>query len=95
MKIKLSKSQWELAGKRAGWIKESQFRFDTEFLDIGPTPSGEDCAQVGNKTYDYYELSKIELVAYANQLKRMFPDMPQGLRIVKKANPHEFGTYYE
>lgn len=24
MKIKLSKSQWEEAGKRAGWIKESQ-----------------------------------------------------------------------
>jgi hypothetical protein len=25
MKIKLSKSQWEGIGKKAGWIKESQF----------------------------------------------------------------------
>jgi hypothetical protein len=95
MKIKLSKSQWEEAGRKAGWIKSAQFGGGYENLDIGPTPNGEDCAQVGNKIYDYCTLSKMENVAYAHQIARMFPDMPQGLQIVRKGNSHDFGTYYE
>jgi len=30
MKIKLSKSQWEGIGKKAGWTKISEFRYDGE-----------------------------------------------------------------
>jgi len=95
MKIKLSKNQWEEVGRKAGWIKESQFMSSYEYLDIGSTPSGEDCAQLGSTKYDYYSLSMMELKAYANQLKRIFTDMPSGLSIVKKSNAHDFGTYYE
>jgi len=25
----------------------------------------------------------------------MFPDMPAGLRIIRKSNPHDFGAYHE
>ena len=33
MKIKLSKSQWEGIGKKAGWIKKSQSEDFVEFMD--------------------------------------------------------------
>jgi len=35
MKIKLSKSQWELVGRKAGWIKQSKFE---EKMIPGQTP---------------------------------------------------------
>ena len=95
MKIKLSKTKWEEMGKKAGWLKTSQLMSNYNYLDLGPTPNGENCAQVGNTIYDYYQLSKIENEAYAHQLMRMFPDMPAGLRIIRKSNPHDFGTYHE
>ena len=28
MKIKLSKSQWEMMGKKSGWMKQAQYNFD-------------------------------------------------------------------
>lgn len=95
IKIKLSKRQWEEAGRKAGWIKSAQFISGYETLDIGPTPNGENCAQVGNNNYDYYSLSKMENIAYINQIKRIFPDMPSGLRITREGYPHDFGSYYE
>lgn len=64
-----------------------------ETLEIGSTPHGEDCAQVGSD--DYAQKTRIELKAFYNQLKRMFPNIPNGARYIKTNNPHDFGTYHE
>jgi len=94
-KIKISKKEWESIGKTAGWMKESQFGMlnSTDYVDIGSTPNGEDCAQVGSDNYN--ALSRIEGRAYINQLKRMFPNPPDGVLFSLKDFPHDFGTYYE
>ena len=60
-----------------------------DYIELGPTPSGEDCAQVG--TQDYHIKSRKELRAYKNQLERMCP----GSTFTIKAFPHDFGTYHE
>lgn len=93
MKLKISKSQWKEIGDKAGWIKSAQLMSSFEELEIGPTPNAEPCAQVG--TDNYLVLSKMELRAYINQLKRMFPNMPDGVYYRITSNPHDFGTYHE
>lgn len=75
---------------------QTGFKLLTEAVDkieIGSSPYGEDCAQVG--TPDYQEKAKKELVAYRNQLIRQFGQPPEGVVIKIKGNPHDFGTYYE
>lgn len=37
MKIKLSKSQWEGMGKKAGWMKTAQGRMDRNEEEMSPT----------------------------------------------------------
>ena len=37
MKIKLSKSQWEEMGKKAGWKKEAQGRMDRNEIEMYPS----------------------------------------------------------
>jgi len=95
MKIKLSKSQWEEMGKKAGWMKKAQFLSNFDELELSTTPTGEECAQVGAKEYDYYELSKMELKAFYHQILRMFPNPPVGVSFKKKSNSHDFGSYYD
>lgn len=95
MKFKISKSQWEDMGKKAGWMKKAQFSDNFDSIEIGTTPSEEDCAQVGSKDYDYYELVKMELESFHRQLLRAFPNTPDGIRFKKQSNPHDFGTYYD
>ena len=60
-----------------------------DYIELGPTPSGEDCEQLG-PNYDSRR-AVIECSTYANQLKRMFPDC----RFTVKRFPHDFGTYME
>lgn len=62
-------------------------------LYLGPTPTDEECAQVG--TDDYQDRARKECRAYRNQLLRMFGQPKEGCKFWIKANPHEFGTYYE
>jgi hypothetical protein len=62
-------------------------RFD--YIEIGPVPFGEDCAQMGEENFE--RLSAIECRAYMNQLLRIWPD---GDFAVKRFN-HDFGTYSE
>ena len=61
-------------------------------ITVGPVPSDENCAQVGQ--VDYYEQAKKECTAYVKQLKRQF-GQPDGVSFVITSNPHDFGTYYE
>lgn len=62
-----------------------------EYLELGSTPFGEDCAQVGSDNYQ--QQSSVELSIYRKQLIRMFPDSEHLLFV--KSFPHDFGPYKE
>jgi hypothetical protein len=94
-KLSITKKEWERIGNEQGWMKKSQFFSNYDYLEIGPTPSGEDCAQVGSEKYDYQKLGRIEGNVYADQIRRTFPNMPQNVSIFLKSFPHDFGSYYE
>lgn len=63
-----------------------------EVIEIDGTPYEEDCAQVGND--DYKVRAMKECRAFTKQLVRTFGNPPEGVRIIMKTNPHDFGTYY-
>ena len=91
-KYKMSKKDWENIGKQTGWIT-SQLFSRTDYVTVGPTPSGENCVQVGEE--DYEQRSRVETRAYINQLRRQFPNVPEGAKFAIKSFPHDFGTYSE
>lgn len=66
-----------------------------QYLEIGPTPSGEDCEQVGPN----YVRSKAlkECQVYARQLHRQFPELDGNERVWlrTKTERHDFGSYVE
>ncbi len=64
-----------------------------DYINIGPSPCDEDCAQVGKE--DYVERSKKECRAFLNQLKRVFGEPPEGAVLSIKQFDHDFGTYRE
>ena len=65
-----------------------------EYMEIGPVPYDENCAQVGAE--DYIEKSSAEISAYLNQLNRKFPEAEsKGIDFKKKRFDHDFGSYYE
>lgn len=64
-----------------------------DWIELGPTPAGESCAQVGQNSYA--EQARKEGRAYINQLERMFPNPPGSARFALKSFPHDFGTYFE
>ena len=63
-----------------------------DYVDIGPGPYEEDCAQVGEP--DYAERSRKECTAFKYQLLRMFPP-PEGASVVVRSHQHDFGVYRE
>ena len=93
MKIKLSKNQWKAIGLKTGWSKTAQLFKRFETFQIGPTPSDENCAQVGSPNYN--DLNMIEVAVFKNQCKRQFPNIPNGAYYIRTRNEHEFGTYHE
>lgn len=64
-----------------------------DYISIGSTPTGEDCAQVGSA--DYYEQTRKEQRAFINQLKRVLGEPPCGAHLASKTFDHDFGTYHE
>jgi hypothetical protein len=66
-----------------------------DYLNLGSTPSDEDCAQVGSP--DYQNRANKELDAYKAQLERMFPgwETHKNLKFKKMWFPHDFGSYGE
>lgn len=64
-----------------------------EYIELGPTPAEESCAQLGADDYD--ERVKIEGRAYIAQLIRQFGTPPTGVSLRLKAFPHDFGSYHE
>ena len=67
----------------------------TDYLNIGPTPAEEKCAQVGiDPNYD--SASKRECTVYQRMLERLFP-IPDTCcaYFFIKSFPHDFGSYRE
>ncbi len=65
-----------------------------DILPIGPAPTNESCAQVGDP--DYPERSRRECRIFLRMLLRLFP-VPESLeaKLLVKTFPHEFGRYRE
>lgn len=64
-----------------------------DYIELGPTPHGEQCAQVGDS--DYSERARLECLAYIGQLRRTHPEKCEKIRLKKQSFPHDFGSYYE
>lgn len=64
-----------------------------DYLTIGSSPTGEDCAQVG--TDDYYEKAHEECKHFINLLIKTFGKEPPGTKLAIRSFEHDFGTYYE
>jgi len=75
----------------------------TERLELGPTPHGEACAQVGSPDYEVRALA--ECKAYCKQLWRILWAAAKAKQILLallcapkikiRGHAHDFGTYYE
>ena len=65
-----------------------------QFIEIGPVPGEENCAQLGSP--DYTEASLRECEVFRRMLYRLFP-VPEGLPVafVGRTHPHDFGNYRE
>jgi hypothetical protein len=65
-----------------------------QYIEIGPVPGEEDCAQVGSP--DYTEVSQRECEVFRRMLCRLLP-VPEGLPVayVGRIHPHDFGNFRE
>jgi hypothetical protein len=68
-------------------------RSPVEKVVLGPTPPGEECAQLGSP--GYHELARAECSRYKDLIVRVFGPPPAGATLVTVGNSHDFGTYYE
>lgn len=64
-----------------------------DYLDIGPVPAEEECAQVGASDYDYMTRARKECNAYVEALRKKLGPEPDGAMLRVKSNPHDFGSY--
>ena len=64
-----------------------------DFINIGPAPAEEDCAQLG--TPDYPECSRQECNRFIALIRRAFGKEPEGARLYVKCLEHDFGSYRE
>ncbi len=65
-----------------------------EYIELGPVPAGEACAQVGTDNYLANSLRECEV--YRRMLARVFPtpgELP--VKFVVRSHPHDFGPYRE
>lgn len=71
----------------------------TETIELGSSPAAEPCAQTTDPNYS--EKARAECNLYRAQLQRHYAaahdgqPLPEGCRLVIKANSHDFGCYYE
>lgn len=65
-----------------------------DYIEIGPVPASEPCAQVGTENYLAHSLHECEV--FKRMLVRLFP-VPDGVpaAFVVRSHPHDFGTYCE
>ena len=65
----------------------------SDYINIGPAPAEEDCAQVGSK--DYNRRMRVETNRFMELIRKKLGPEPEGAHLTVKAFPHDFGTYYE
>lgn len=67
---------------------------EIDYMYLGPTPTDEDCAQLGQDGYRAQAVK--EMNTYIAQLYRTFTDVDQfNVRFKIKWENHDFGTYGE
>jgi len=71
----------------------NSINYNMEILNIGTSPYGEDCVNVGSN--QYAARARKECWVFKNQLVRVHGEPPTGCTLVVKSFPHDFGTYYE
>jgi hypothetical protein len=64
-----------------------------QYVELGPAPAGEECAQVG--TDDYSSRARLECRRHIAAIRRKMGAEPEGARLTLKRLPHEPGDYYE
>jgi hypothetical protein len=65
-----------------------------EYMEIGSTPHGENCAQVGSE--NYMNLATMEMDTYIRLMERLFPEASsKNINFKKKWFDHDFGSYGE
>jgi hypothetical protein len=64
-----------------------------DYITLGPTPSEELCAQVGEP--DYPEKAVAECRRFIQLLRQKFGPEPRGAWLTTKWFPHDFGSYCE
>lgn len=68
-----------------------------DYIEIGGSPSGEDCVQVSRHS-DYLPAMRAECKRFKEMLEKRFP-VPSSLEgkvwFSIKSNPHDFGSYLE
>lgn len=62
-------------------------------MSLGPSPSEEECAQVG--TPDYLQKAKEECQRYINLIRKHLGNEPEGARLSITHNNHDFGIYLD
>jgi hypothetical protein len=64
-----------------------------DYIDIGPAPCDEDCAQIGQ--LGFHERNMSECKRFIELIRATLGLEPEGARLGIKAHQHEFGTYRE
>jgi len=64
-----------------------------DYINIGSSPYGEDCCQVGSPNYG--QNARKECMRYIENIIKVCGEPPIGASLVVKGFPHDFGTYYE
>jgi hypothetical protein len=64
-----------------------------DYIDIGPSPADEPCAQLGSEGYE--EKAHAECKRFIALIRKKFGPAPPGASLKIKSNAHDFGIYYE
>jgi hypothetical protein len=64
-----------------------------DYFTLGPTPTDEACAQVGEE--DYADRARAECTRFIALLRHTFGPEPDGARLATKWFDHDFGAYCE
>lgn len=63
-----------------------------QYLYIGSTPWGEECAQLGSKNYE--SSARRECKRFKELLEKKYSNRPDTIRFETREFEHDFGTYY-
>ena len=63
-----------------------------DYIDIGSSPSDEECAQVESPNYG--SRAREECTRFLQLIRQVLGPEPEGAQLSVKSNPHDFATYY-